>query len=66
VQALGLEIGREPAPHFVDGALGAVEIAAGVPDLAEVEPGAVAHAFGNGLREQRFEAFTGLVVQAQR
>ena len=66
VHALGFEIRREPALHFLDGALGAIQITARVPDLAEVEPGAVAHAFGHRLRQQCLEAFTGLVVQTQR
>ena len=66
VQPLGLEVRRQPALHFLDGALGAIEIAARVPDLAEIEPGAVAHSLGHGLREQRFEARAGLVVQAER
>ena len=66
VHALGFEIRREPALHFLDGAFGAIEIAARVPDLAEIEPGAVAHALGHRLGQQRFETLAGLVVQAER
>jgi hypothetical protein len=47
VHALGFEVWREPPLHFLDGALGPVEVAARVPDLAEIEPGAIANAFGH-------------------
>ncbi len=66
MHALGFEVRREPALHFLDGAFGAIEITARVPDLAEIEPGAIANALGHRLGQQGFETFTGLVVQAER
>ena len=51
---------------LTDRVLGAVQIAARVPHLRQVEPGAVAHPGGNVRRQQLLEARTGLVVQPER
>ncbi len=63
---LRFELGRQAPLHLVDRLLCAIEIAARVPDLREIEPRAIAHAFGRLRRQQLLEAGAGFVVQAQR
>ena len=62
--------GADPRVDLVrdlpQGTLGLLKIAALIPDLAQIEPGLVAHRFGRVLVEQRLEYPAGLDMLAQR
>ncbi len=62
----GLERLRQTPLHLANRLLRAIEIAARVPDLREIEPRAIAHAFRRLRRQQLFEALAGFVVQTER
>ena len=56
---------RQRPLHFAQRLFGALQVAAGVPDFGQVEPGAIAHASGYLRGQQLFEARTRLVVHAE-
>ena len=56
---------RQLALDVAQRLLAAIVVAALIPDLGQVEPGAIAHAQRHIVAQQRLEALAGLVVHAE-
>ncbi len=64
--ALGVDARIDLVRHLAQGAFGLLEVAALIPNLAQIEPGPVAHRFGGVLLQQRLEDPARLHMLAQR